>query len=285
MTLRVVHLRAHPPLARTAHSFIGKRACHVVDIMDSTDAAAEPLAKVKRTYGRKKDASSGSTVPALSFTAATAAHQLIDGAPSPLDEDRPVSSKKGVTDVFGWKGQLAVIDKFFDDGTQGETSTRTSLSQPRLPGNMSTSPISPDHDSSSMHEDSFFSSAGLANSSQTEEQSPAIVKLNQSMKATSIKVSELLGSQTSSSSPAYGSQIADSPKARALSTPLTSDDENEQSSSNDQAPVLSVKKGKKKGSSRIKSKGSLQKTVDDTLDEGKISKIKVRLVTSMWTRS
>lgn len=190
--------------------------------MDSSTAAAEPSKKIKRTYGRKKDANDVDQVSGVSSTTALPARRLFLDLPIQGEGCTTSSEGQSTSDLFGLREKLNAIDKAYDE--ELPVPIQASLSKPRA-AIISTSPVSTDVDLSSTQDISLQSI--FENPAQPLEiPSPSIAKLNKSMKATSIKTTDVLGSQTSMSSQAYASQISESPKAQESSTPLTSENEN-----------------------------------------------------------
>ncbi|KAL5487916.1 hypothetical protein ACEPAI_6024 [Sanghuangporus weigelae] len=135
-------------------------------------ATSDPAAKVKRTYGKKREGADASVDITSSVSSRQTRPELSENAEESdtLPSTRFLSSN--ASDTFGWKERLALIDKQFDDEDGPNQSKHCTVST-RVNKDRSSSPSSStEDDSSGLRDDALLSASMPPISSQSDPPSP-----------------------------------------------------------------------------------------------------------------
>ncbi|KAH8118471.1 MRC1-like domain-containing protein [Phellopilus nigrolimitatus] len=220
-----------------------------IDVLHVEDATSEPVTRVKRTYGRKKE-TADATLDVGSVAASTSRARSDPASSSSVLEDmRPSTStlEDASSGAFGWRKKLAAIDEQFKDDDDARVSSSIDTKRTHdhsLKDSSSAKSVSTEGDSFSGLDDSLLVGSLLPlTSSQSDPPSPAPVEAKQSRKKTTFIDSDLSdgecvidAKESSPMSPEFPHSI-NTPKTRSSTSPASSDGENERRPSSKILPI------------------------------------------------
>ncbi|KAL5527514.1 hypothetical protein ACEPAG_6315 [Sanghuangporus baumii] len=145
-----------------------KQPEHLARVEQATDSAA----KVKRTYGKKREGADAS----VDITSSVSSRQTRPKLPENAEESDTLPTTRLFTsdasDTFGWKERLALIDKQFDDEDGLNQSERCTVSARDNKDRSSSLSSSTEDDSSGLRDDALLSASMPPISSQSDPPSP-----------------------------------------------------------------------------------------------------------------
>ncbi|KAL5508121.1 hypothetical protein ACEPAH_5739 [Sanghuangporus vaninii] len=135
-------------------------------------ATCDPAAKVKRTYGKRREGADASVDIVGSVSSRQTRPKLSENA----EESEPLPStgffSSDASDTFGWKERLALIDKQFDEEDGLNQSARCTVSTRVNKDRSSSFSSSTEGDSSGLRDDALLSASVPPISSQSDPLSP-----------------------------------------------------------------------------------------------------------------
>ncbi|KAL5530290.1 hypothetical protein ACEPAF_6547 [Sanghuangporus sanghuang] len=142
------------------------------DLARVEQATCDPAAKVRRTYGKKREGADASVDIASSVSSRQTRPELSENAEE--SDLLPSTSffSSDASDTFGWKERLALIDKQFDDEDGLNQSTRCTVSTRVNKDRSSSLSSSTEDDSSGLRDDVLLSASMPPVSSQSDPPSP-----------------------------------------------------------------------------------------------------------------